>query len=232
MTVGIIPAAGSATRMMGLPKMLLPIPDEQFLFYRLCNRLKAAGARQLLVGTTQKTYDLLAPLAEGCVFYRVHTKTMSETVLLARDYMDEQEDVLFGMPDTYFDENRVFETLLTQLEQGADAVAALFHTRPEQRHKLGMCSAQNGVLLQVVDKPAETDLEWAWGALAWKPTFWQYIHAEDPHVGYALPRALEDGAYVRGVHMPGGYWDAGSPSEYFDLICHLHKSVIEGTHSP
>jgi glucose-1-phosphate thymidylyltransferase len=228
MTIGIIPAAGSATRMMGLPKMLLPIPDEQFLFHRLCTMLKAAGARQLLVGTTSKTYELLTPLApEGCVFYRVNTKTMSETVLLARDYMDEQENVIFGMPDTYFEHDLVFETLLTQMEQGADAAAALFHTRPEQRNKLGMCSAQNGVLLKVVDKPAETDLEWAWGALAWKSTFWQYIRVEDPHVGYALPRALEAGLYVRGIHMPGQYFDCGTSAEYFVLIRHLTGERVE-----
>jgi len=47
---------------------------------------------------------------------------------------------------------------------------------------------------------------------------WPLIDVEDPHVGYALPRAIRAGLDVRGVVLNGTYWDCGTPDDYFDCI--------------
>jgi hypothetical protein len=101
---------------------------------------------------------------------------------------------------------------------------ALFETRPEQRSSLGMCEvafdAEDEQLhvIHVDDKPDNTHLHLAWGCLAWQPGFWQYIHANDPHVGYALARAVAAGVKVRAYLAYGAYWDCGTSAEYFTLI--------------
>jgi NDP-sugar pyrophosphorylase family protein len=221
--IGIIPAAGKAERMGGIPKMLLPTPNGT-LISLLCSRMERVG--QVIVGTRPVIYEALAGVCNALV-YRCETATMSETVLTARQYIMAHETVCFGMPDTYFDDANAFVKLAAELKDGADLAVGVFQTRPEQRHKLGMVELTPGdEVLRVVEKPAETSLTWAWGVLAWKPRFWQYIEARDPHVGYALPRALAAELDVRAVRMDGGFWDCGTPDEYFDLITHLHSERI------
>lgn len=229
--IGIIPAAGKASRMMGIPKLLLPIPGSTLIDTLIArmNRIALTGYPMII------SNGVIAELIEhhtGFLILHEHTDTMSESVL-AFHHSSFQENIVFGMPDTYFDDGEAFVKLAAALDDGADVAVGLFHTRPGQRHKLGMCDfdPKTQKIIEVIDKPQTTFLAWAWGVLAWKPTFWQFIQAQDPHIGYALPRAIEAGLDVRAVRMEGEYWDAGTPSEYFELIHHLTRSdgkSIEG----
>jgi NDP-sugar pyrophosphorylase family protein len=227
--IGIIPAAGKAERMHGIPKMLLPV-GETTLIQRLiaCMGLVSVSA-QVRIGISELLEELIDTIVyeRGVVSFPMNTQTMSETVLEVRKWTEwgKDEPVLFGMPDTYFEDEQAFVKLAAELRDGADVAVGVFQTRPEQRHKLGMVEIAGCEVLHVIDKPAETDLTWAWGVLAWKPKFWNVIQANDPHVGYALPRALAGEMDVRAVRMDGGFWDAGTPDEYFDLITYLHEGV-------
>lgn len=222
--IGIIPAAGHATRIHGLPKMLLPVKHGT-LITALIDRMSRVRS-QIIVGTRPTNYETLAGICSALVF-KASTMTMSETVLRARAFTRNDPRVLFGMPDTYFEDDGAFVKLAADLDDGADVAVGVFQTRPEQRHKLGMVEFTPGdEVTRVVDKPVETDLTWAWGVLAWKPRFWDYIYKGDPHVGYALPRALaSEKLDIRAVKMEGGYWDCGTPDEYYDLISYLHMGV-------
>lgn len=220
MSIGIIPAGGKATRMGGIPKMLLPTPRGP-LFQVLCDRMRRAGAEGLLVDASTATYPILAPFcAHDTVLYVAGQPTMCASVLdaLPRSVSD---TFLFGMPDTYFEDDAAFVKLAAALDNGADVAVGLFHTRPEQRHKLGMVETDGDKVVWVVDKSPVTDLEWAWGVLAWRPAFWDCLEAREPHVGYGLPRAIVAGLDVRAVYLDGGYWDCGTGPEYFDLIRYL-----------
>lgn len=222
--IGIVPAAGFAMRMNGIPKMMLPIPGGT-LIQTLCERMERIG--QVIVGTRPAQYEALAGLCNALVF-RCETATMSETVLSARLFMTANEWTCLGMPDTYFDDADAFVKLAAELKDGADVAVGVFQTRPEQRHKLGMVELTPGdEVLHVVDKPAQTELTWAWGVLAWKPRFWHLLSANDPHVGYALPRALAAEMDVRAVKMDGGFWDCGTPDEYFACIEHLQQGRLQ-----
>lgn len=222
--IGIIPAAGYATRIHGLPKMLLPTP-EGTLITSLIQRMERARC-QIIVGTRPSNYEALAGICNALVF-KATTGTMSETVLRARSFTHAPLRILFGMPDTYFEDDDAFIKLAAELDDGADVAVGVFQTRPEQRHKLGMIDLTPGnEVLRVVDKPIETDLTWAWGVLAWKPRFWEYIYEGDSHVGYAIPRALaSEKLDIRAVRMTGGFWDCGTPEEYFDMISYLHEKI-------
>jgi len=225
MITGIIPAGGQATRMMGLPKMLLPTPDGVLLAV-LQKRMLQLELRGMVIAATNGNRAVLEGyIAPNTYIFDGITATMSEAVLQAR--LEAQDDtVIFGMPDTYFEDEYAYVRLIDALDKGADAAVGMFYTRPEQRHKLGMCDTIGEELFGVVDKPARTALKWAWGVLAWRPVFWECIQARDPHVGYAIPRALDAGLKVTAVRHVGQYYDCGTGDEYFDLITHLHTREV------
>jgi NDP-sugar pyrophosphorylase family protein len=220
--IGLIPAGGKATRILGLPKMLLPIGDTT-LFQILQRRMTLCHPRTIYVAPSPATVGLLLPyFGETTLAYGTRTRTMTEDMLLGQTYAD-GGDVLFGMPDTYFEDENAFLKLRAALDDGADVAVGLFETRPEQRTKLGMCLYESGQVAAVVDKPTETRFVWAWGVLAWRHVFWQHLRVDDPHVGYGLPRAIDAGLDVRAVPMDGQYWDCGTPDEYYALIRHSKR---------
>ena len=166
----IIPAAGKAERMNGIPKMLLPVHDTTLLQKLICKMRRVESPRRLRIGTRTLYGEMLFERINegGVIVYNAETATMSETVLLARDCTPgwEKEPVMLGLPDAYFEDEDVFPKLAAELRDGADVAVACFRTRPEQRHKLGMVDIGGCEVLRVEEKPAQTTLEWAWGALA------------------------------------------------------------------
>lgn len=225
--VGIIPAAGRANRMGNIPKFLLPIPAVgQFVPNRtvladLLTRMQINTLLdRLIMPVAGDWWDAARKKLPEWAFVTSAPEhpTMNSTLLSLRTAAGE-DDVAFGMPDTYWQDNTVYPTLLRMLDDGADVAVAVWRARPGQHQKLGMVAFDgNDHVLDVVDKPTETALTYGWGALAWKAKFWDYLQPADPHVGYAIMPAVNAGLKVR-VHVcAGDYWDLGTPEEYFDLI--------------
>ncbi len=222
--IGIIPAAGHSERMYGLPKFLLPVAGG-FLLERLCSRMTDVGTAnidRILFGTLPTNCDLVGGILRRDFWqpYWVETETMNETVLAARQYAGDQ-DVLFGMPDTYWTDGYVYQRLAEVLndEAGVIASVALWNTPSEYKVKRGMVeTTADNRIIDVLDKPKGQSLTLGWGAIAWQTLFWRYIRPEDAHVGFALQRAIDDGKRVQGVVMDGKFWDCGTPDEYFDCI--------------
>lgn len=226
--IGIIPAAGKAERMLGLPKMLLPVPPQTTLIARMRDSIMALKPRKICIGSNGVNMALLEPFDRMQIrLYYAYTATMSETVLEAQRFTQSGERVLFGMPDTYVEDAAAFEKLSDALDGGADVAVGLFVTPDAWRHKRGMCRVEGDRVVEVIDKPQDTDLFWAWGVLAWRPVFWQSIDASDTTVGYALSRAIHAGLNVRAVTMDGYFYDCGTHDEYFRLI----QKVTEVEHA-
>ncbi len=215
MTIGLLPAAGSAARMSGLPKFLLPIPGGTLLNWH-CQRMEAAGVEEIALGYSESTVKLLHKNTTPNTFLYSGGRTLAHTIANAH-IITGDADVVFGMPDTYFTDADAYRKVTDGLD-GADIAVGVFATRPEQRHKLGMVRIEADHVVEVIDKPTATHLIYAWGMIAWKPTFWQHIYPIDATVGDALPRAIRAGLTVRAVPLDGMYYDCGTPDEYFQLI--------------
>jgi UTP-glucose-1-phosphate uridylyltransferase len=224
--IGIIPCAGHATRLHGLPKYLLPLGDS-YLLAILVRRMFAAGVSRVYIGANSENYDLVERyVPDGCTVYLVNSKTMSETVLAGRKYAGDS-DVLFGMPDSWWEDDSVYTSLALEVKTNP-IVAALFAARPEQKAKLGLCEVLVNGITRVVDKPApdrkEYEIELAWGALAWKAEFWQFILPSDPHVGFAMQRAIDHKVRVKSSYKwKREYWDCGTFNEYAACIANFVK---------
>ncbi len=216
--IGIIPAGGHATRIFGIPKYLLPTPQGTLISI-LCQRMQLVKLRQTIIMAKGINTAVLRQtvLPEVAIIDR-DDHSMAHAVMLAQDYARDSEAAIFGMPDTYFDDEQAFIKLDVALRSGADVAVGIFRTQAEQRRKLGMCEFDGSHIVSVIDKPERSDLEYAWGVLAWAPAFRQFMHEDDPHVGYALPRAIRAGVNVCAVKMEGSYYDCGTPNEYFDCI--------------
>jgi CTP:molybdopterin cytidylyltransferase MocA len=230
--IGLIPAAGRATRMGGLPKFLLPIPGG-FLLDTLCKRMLNAGVQQIYVGANYDNSHLISSNVPRQTYtYIADTATMSQTVQLAPKPAHD-EPVLFGMPDSYWVDADVYRRLAMDIADGALVSAALFTVGEQASKKLGMCSYvfdndETLIVTKVEDKPTSTTMRRAWGALAWNPPFWKYINPQDPHVGFAVQRAIEDHKIVRAYLAQGPYFDCGTPEDYFACVRYSTAMEVQG----
>lgn len=215
--IGILPCAGQAERFHGLPKYLLPIGDS-YLLKAHVDGMDAANVPIVLVGVNRDNADSVQAYYSNIIIAD-HHDTMTQTVLSMRDVIANEANVLFGMPDTYFDFPLVYERLATRLNAStADVVLAVFKARPEQHREGGMVSVSHNQVLDIVDKPEVTTFQYIWGAMAWRPSFWNCLEPDMPHVGYGVQRALEQGLNVQAVLCTGDYWDVGTPERYFAMI--------------
>lgn len=232
MTVGILPVAGKATRIQGLPKYLLPVPGG-YLLERMLSRMGVP----CYIGANPENAALLDSYKrpEDHV-YQVASQTMMETILTARPLVGD-ETVLMGMPDTYWTDPHVFAVLNHRIKRDDVICAvALFSVTPMQATRLGVCSfkfvGDIPYITSVINKSPDAlnipDVR-VWGALAWTSAFWQYMQPEDSHPGIAIHRALDAGMPIGAFLASGDYYDNGIPDDYFRCIRELTGDhVYEG----
>ena len=78
-------------------------------------------------------------------------------------------------------------------------------------------------VLEIVDKPQQTDLTEMWGCIIWRPRFTEYLHDCIRHQSISdfaliMNSAIGDGLRFRGVHMVNGlYIDLGTYEEIMEL---------------
>lgn len=215
---GILPAAGLSTRLDGLPKFLLPCPEGHLLGNHIA-RMRSAGADEIWVGASKLTAPMIKPYLDNRATLKpnLETASMCETVCAARAYAADNT-VLMGLPDTYWKAPDVYGLLLYRIREfGADVAIAAWKMRNEQRGKLGAVDQRAGRLSRVVEKDANCDLDWAWGALAWTPKFWECISPDHAHLGLSLQNAVSTHLNVLVVQIQGDFWDCGTRDEYFQL---------------
>lgn len=214
--IGLLPCAGTAERFNGLPKYLLPCPNG-YLIACHENGMHSLTSQIVVMGSPYNQ-DNIRTLYSN-VFVADHFDTMTQTVLSARDYLSDSASILFGMPDTFFDFPLVYERLATRLNaSNADVVLAVFKARPEQHRQGGMVSISHNQVVDIVDKPEATHLQYIWGAMAWRARFWSCLTPDMPHVGYGVKVAIEQGLDVQAVSCAGGFWDCGTFERYVEML--------------
>lgn len=224
--IGILPAAGKAERLMGLPKFLLPVGDTFLLSFHIQGH-ERAGVERIIIGTSRPFYPLLCEYAhDRAMIYPVQTLTQSETVLTARRFYGERP-ALMTMPDTWFEDVTVLERLVKTVEEGrAIVAAALWPIRSDQQGHLGQCLSRDGLIEDVIDKDPDCPYLYAWGAMAWSQSFWPFIKPEDPHPGYAMQRAITAGVRPRAVFADGPFYDLGTFAQYQRLCVDLQEEFV------
>lgn len=238
--IGLIPAAGKGVRLgLPYPKELYPViqnnrykPISQFVL----DNLSDAGLRHIIFVVNETKHQLIGYFGNGQRFgcnisYVVQEQadqngiSTSPGLAHALDsayHLTAGKTVFFGMADTIMRPEDVFGTAYQKATSNDDVILVLFPTeRPE---KFGMVRTdQDDRVLQIVDKPNQTDLTEMWGCIIWRPRFTEYLHdcVQGQNISdFALimNSAIQAGFHFRGVHiLDGVYIDLGTYEEIMEL---------------
>jgi glucose-1-phosphate thymidylyltransferase len=227
--VGLVPAAGQATRIAPLPcsKELYPIgfrpvntgPGKRpkVVCHYLLEKMLAAGISKAYIVLREGKWDIPAYLGDGSSL-DVHLAylmmglpfgvpyTLDQAYPFVRDTI-----VAFGFPDILFQPDDAFVQLLArQAASNADVALGLFPAESPQ--KVDMVDLDNeGRVRQIVIRPRQTQLRYTWGIAVWTPAFTQFLHdhvaaykssaARQPElsVGDVVQAAIQNNLRVEGV---------------------------------
>jgi choline kinase len=217
---GILPAAGLATRMRGLPKFLLPCDDRYttLIEKHVSNLLETCDT--VWIPTRPEQTILLETLgisSDRVVVVPMTTETMTQTVMRLANISGANRFVLV-MPDTHFFGEQPYEYLA---EAKSDLNLACWEIRQEQRGKLGQVLIEGGArgrVLDSKDKDPNCQFPHSWGAMSFSRAILEVADGTMPHTGYTINPALAAGMTVEGNVFSGKYFDCGTPREYLEML--------------
>jgi glucose-1-phosphate thymidylyltransferase len=205
--VGVIPAAGTASRLGRLPcsKELLPIrfrndvektqaqikPISQYLL----EKMQLAGVSKVYIILRKGKWDIPKYFGDGTILnmniaYLLMGLpfgvpfTVDQAYPFVKDAM-----VVFGFADIIYEPEDAFQQLLAkQQKTKADIVLGLFEA--SQAHQEDMVDFKSDGRIKAIDvKPSGTKLNHTWMIAVWTPGFTNFMH----HYLGNLKRSIEHG---------------------------------------
>ena len=232
--VGIIPAAGLATRLQPLPfsKELYPVGFERgaestkhpkVVSAYLVEQMAAGGAEQLYFILRSGKWDIPAYFGDGSK-YNLSIAYLLMGLPYGAPYSADQaytfvkdKLVLFGFPDILISEPNAFSRLVArQKETGADVVLGIFEA--EHPEKWDVVELQpDGSINNIYPKPHEANCTHAWAFACWSPAFTAFMHQYlrqmqeristsgiELSVGTVMQAAITNGLKVQSVQFGKG----------------------------
>jgi glucose-1-phosphate thymidylyltransferase len=234
--IGIVPAAGRATRLPGCTgsKELLPIGETttpngrrpKAVSEYLVDALVAADVHRVCVVIAPDKHDILRYYGSGerhgveIAYVCQETPTgMADAIDLAYPWIRDGT-VFMGMPDTLFRPADAFAQLRPFYErERADLALVVCPTEEPTRLGPVMFDAA-GRVREVMDKPAVAPHNNVWVVAMWGPAFTEFLHAQlaerppsdgEVALGSIFQTGVERGLRVRALPFADGvYIDAGT----------------------
>lgn len=193
--VGLVPAAGHARRLGGLPcsKEIYPVGwkpsatdsslNLRVASHSLFEQMQQAGANAIYVVLREGKWDIPAYWGDGhqvgvpIAYLMVHDSYGVPFTLDQGHPFVEGATVLFGLPDIVIQtEESLFPPMLRRLDStGADVVLGLFvPPRPEAADMVRLGPETRVGRVEV--KPEATSLTHAWVCAVWSPAFTTFLH--------------------------------------------------------
>lgn len=222
--VGLIPAAGFATR-LGRPgaKELIEVRGAPIIAASLA-QLRTAGVTRAVVIIAEHKLEIARALGDGAghgvaLAYAMQAapRGLAHALDAARPWIGDDDSCLV-LPDTLVAPADALAQVCGERQaSGADLVLGVFPTdRPEELGPVRVDA--NGDVVEVLDKPAATDLRNTWGVAAWSPRITALIADavagdRQPVLGAVFQHAIAAGLRVRAVTLVGGaFLDVGTPA--------------------
>jgi glucose-1-phosphate thymidylyltransferase len=232
--IGIVPAAGQATRIAPLPcsKELYPIAlrrsksgaRPKVVSHYLLEHMRQAGIRKAYVILREGKWDIPAYFGDGTALLDMHLaylmmrQPFGSPFTLDQAYPFVRESIVaLGFPDMVFWPDDIFIRVIARHAQGdADVVLGLVPC--DRPHTADMIEIEStGRVRRFVIKQSETSLRYAWVVAVWRPTFTQFMHdyldeamrsgeatRRELFVGDVMQGAIDCGVYVDSVTFPDG----------------------------
>ena len=211
--VGVIPAAGFATRLGRIPcsKEVLPVAGRPVMDF-LVERMRRAPAAEIRVVTRPEKRDVAERArALGAAVVEGRPRTVSESVGLGIEGLAADDVVLLGFPDSLWEPVDGFATLLRELDDATEVVLGCFASSELQRSDV-VVLGEGGLVRGVQVKPTRPASEVVWGCCVARARTLAGLrdHAEPGLLFDALARA----GRVRAVRFPGEFLDIGTPATF------------------
>ena len=239
--IGLLPCAGTSSRIFNLPKYMLPLRDDNYsLLSNWINILIKMNCNKIIIGASLITKIFIEyivntqikEISDKIVIKLVgNTETMNETVIKCLE--EETYDLtIMGMPDTHI--TSLSPKLLEDIIFHNDIYvgAYIWNIRNTQLGKIGQCSIDNNIITNIIDKDINCNYKYGWGAIIFKPEFEKYIYKADLHTGYSMQNVLNNKDKILCKIMNGMYFDCGTTQGYIEYLNYMQpfKYVyIKGT---
>lgn len=216
----IIPAAGTASRLRGLPKFLLPTHTNSVtLIERHLSHLRDYFS-EILIGVNpdfSKNLNSIISEDSQIKIYEMSTKTMMETVTLLTEKSTNDSYMLI-MPDTYFSDYTEIEAYL-ETENLDEAALLCWRIKDYQMGKLGqtLIDEMNHVV-KIQDKDPLSFFEFFWGIAIFTKEHLLNAIDSDSHIGFLYERLIEKTIPIDGITISGDYYDCGTQEEYIKML--------------
>lgn len=218
MNLAILPAAGMATRMAGLPKPLLPIADPDGQVSTLLDRHLAYLADlvdAVLIPVKEHEVPiyseyLKANRIETAQVFPVTSNSLSSTLVQSLGSVTFDKAIL-TLPDTYLTS---FDARSLLGFSGGMTALGVWKTRPDQVGRVGQVEIDStGKVLDHRDKLANCSFRWMWGAIAFDKSFMELVLESEDSLATALDSCVAAGT-LTAVRSGGQYFDCGTLDEY------------------
>lgn len=228
---GIIPAAGSGTRLQPLAfsKELLPVGSRceegverpRAVSEYLVERMLAAGADRLCFVISPSKSDILryygSRIGAAAIAYTVQPRPsgLCDALFQAAPLVAPSDSVLIGLPDTVWYPEDGFASLAT------DRLSFLLF--PVERPELfdAVATGALGQVERIWVKSSEARSRWVWGAIRLPGAvlhelqrLWQERNCRDEYLGTLVNAWLAAGGKANGVRAGTAYVDVGTLNGY------------------
>lgn len=246
--VGVVPAAGLATRLGRIPvsKEVLPVgweagpsgsPKVKVVSEYLLEAFLRAGIQRAFFVIRRGKWDIPEHLGDGSDFgLRIGYLLMGlphgapYTIDQAHPFVREAT-VALGFPDIIFEPVDAYARLLERHRASeADVTLGLFPARAPET--CDMVDADPGGKVRRIEvKPPRSALVHTWGIALWEPRFGDFLHervarglvgaagAKETYVGEAIQAAIGEGLRVEAMPVSESpYIDIGTPEAYAEAL--------------
>ncbi len=244
--IGIIPAAGTASRINPIPcsKEIYPVGFRyldigeirpKVACHYLLDRMGTADVEKVYIILRTGKWDIPSYLGTGKTIgvnlaYLVIDQTSGAPFSVDHAFpFVENALILFGFPDIIFGPEDAFIRLIDrQKDSKADIVLGLF--KAKQPSKMDMVELDTlGKIREIVIKPASTALKYTWVIAVWTSVFTRFMHIflsktfikekRELYMGDIIRAGLQNGLAVETVVFPAGnYIDIGTPEDLFTAV--------------
>lgn len=210
--VGIVPAAGYATRLQPLDcsKEMLPVRGRPVMDY-LAERMRAGGCTRLRVVTRPEKRDVVAHARDlDAEVVLARPATVSQSFAAGMAGLSGADVALIGFPDSLWSPVDGYRRLVRAVRDGCDVALGLFRIRSSDLERSDVVTVDaEGRVLRVDVKPTSPSSELVWGCAAGYVAVLAGIARTDwPGDFFDLLR--REGHDVRGFHVSDDWLDIGT----------------------
>jgi glucose-1-phosphate thymidylyltransferase len=212
-TIGVVPAAGYATRLQPLPysKEVYPIGGRPIMDY-LVERMRLAGSSEIRVVTRPEKLDVVENAArQGATVVEGHPDSLAESFFIGMKDVDDDDIVLLGFPDSIWEPSDGYSRIIELLDDGCEVALGLFQTNEPERCEvvtLREAGAESGLIAGIELRPPAPTSNLIWGCAAAPASVLRGLEHEREPGEYFNRLCLKDA--VAGVWLSDRYVDIGT----------------------